>query len=80
MPTSIRLDPDTDQALEELARRRSLTKSEVVRRAIRDLLDRERLSPYERATDLIGSVTGGPPDLSESTGTRFRRLLEERKR
>jgi len=79
VPTSIRLDPETDRALEELARRSSSTRSELVRRAIRDLLDREQLSPYERVSDLIGSVTGGPPDLSESTGRRFRELLAERK-
>lgn len=72
MPISVRLDPDTHRALEELARRRSETKSEVVRQAIHDLLDRERLSPYERAADLIGSVTGGPPDLSEAAGMRIR--------
>lgn len=80
MPTSIRLDSDTDRALEELARRASTSKSEVVRRAIRDLLERERLTPYERASDLIGSVAGGPTDLSESTGRRFRQLLAERKK
>jgi len=80
MPTSIRLDPKTDRALEELARRRSQTKSELVRRAIDDLLDRERVSPFERAADLIGSVSGGPEDLSEETGRRLRDLLAEQKR
>jgi len=80
MPTSIRLDPKTDRALEELARRRSQTKSELVRRAIDDLLERERVSPFERAADLIGSVSGGPEDLSEETGRRLRDLLAEQKR
>jgi hypothetical protein len=75
MPTSIRLDRDTDRALEEIAAQRSESKSQIVRRAIAELLERERLSPWERAADLVGSVTGGPSDLSERTGRRFRELL-----
>ncbi|MEP7010992.1 MAG: hypothetical protein ABJC13_11775 [Acidobacteriota bacterium] len=27
------------------------------------------------ATDLIGCVSGGPPDLSEQTGKKFRQIL-----
>ncbi|MGD2115127.1 MAG: type II toxin-antitoxin system VapB family antitoxin [Acidobacteriota bacterium] len=84
MPTSIRIDPKSERALEELARQRSQTKSELVRRAIDEFLTRERarerVSPYDRAADLIGSVSGGPEDLSEETGKRFRNLLAERNR
>jgi hypothetical protein len=75
MPTSIRLDPATDRALEEIAARHAATKSQIVRRAIAELLERERRSPWERAADLVGSVTGGPDDLSEQTGRRFREAL-----
>lgn len=76
MPTSIRLDDQTNQALEEIAARRRETKSQVVRRAIAELVVREIASPYERAADLIGSVRGGPDSLSEQTGRGFRELLE----
>lgn len=79
MPTSIRLDPATDRTLDALAKRRSVSKSALVRRAIEDLLAREQLAPYERVSDLIGSVAGGPQDLSEATGEKLRALLEERK-
>lgn len=80
MPTSIRLDPATDRNLELVARRRSMSKSALVRRAIEDLLAREEVTPYERVADLIGSVSGGPPDLSERTGEKLRALLAERPR
>jgi hypothetical protein len=30
--------------------------------------------------DLIGSVRGGPSDLSEQTGDRFRRMLQDQPR
>lgn len=79
MPTSVRLDRETDQALEEIAARRHETKSQVVRRAISELVARESATPYERAVDLIGTVRGGPADLSERTGRRFRQLLETRR-
>ncbi len=80
MPTSIRLDPATDRTLGVLAKRLSMSKSALVRRAIEDLLAREDLSPYERVSDLIGSVSGGPEDLSERTGDKLRALLAERSR
>lgn len=32
-------------------------------------------SSFDRAADLIGCVSGGPPDLSEQTGKKFRELL-----
>jgi hypothetical protein len=78
MPTSIRLDPETDRTLDRLAKRQSVSKSALVRRAIEDLLAREDVSPYERLRDLIGSVSGGPEDLSERTGEKLRALLSER--
>jgi Arc/MetJ-type ribon-helix-helix transcriptional regulator len=78
VPTSVRLDPETERALEELARSRSVSKSEVVRQAIELLASQERKAPFDRVADLIGSVQGGPPDLSEETGKRFRQLLADR--
>jgi hypothetical protein len=80
MPMSVRLDASTDQALERIARRLGTTKSELARSAIRELITREEVGPRERAQDLIGCVSGGPTDLSERTGRRFRELLEARAR
>lgn len=79
MPTSIRLDLKTQGTLERLARSRSQTKSEVVRRAIELLAAKEAPPPYEAIADLIGCVKGGPPDLSEDTGQKFRDLLTQKK-
>jgi Arc/MetJ-type ribon-helix-helix transcriptional regulator len=79
VPTSVRLDPETERALEQLARSRSVSKSEVVRQGIALLASLERQAPFDRVADLIGSVRGGPPDLSEQTGKRFRQLLADRK-
>jgi Arc/MetJ-type ribon-helix-helix transcriptional regulator len=79
VPTSVRLDPETERALEQPARSRSVSKSEVVRQAIELLASQERQAPFDRVADLIGSVRGGPPDLSEQTGKRFRQMLADRK-
>ncbi len=75
MPTSVRLDPKTQRALDHLARSKSKTKSEIVREAIELLAEKGTQRPYEKVSDLIGCVTGGPPDLSEDTGSKFRELL-----
>ena len=78
MPTSVRLDPKTQGALDRLARNRSQTRSEVVRQAIELLAAKEAQPPFETVADLIGCVEGGPPDLSENTGQKLRELLRQR--
>ena len=80
MPTSIRLDPELEQALEALALQRGESKSELIRQAIRQLVSRERPTPYERVADLVGCVSGGAEELSEQTGEGLRRILVERER
>lgn len=79
MPTSVRLDPKTQSALDRLARSRSQTRSEVVRHAIELLAAKEPQRPFETVADLVGCVRGGPPDLSEETGQKLRELLLQEK-
>ena len=79
MPTSVRLDVKTQRALDRLARSKSTSKSEIVREAIELLAEKEAPRPYERGADLIGCVAGGPPDLSEGSGSKFRQLLTRKR-
>jgi hypothetical protein len=85
MPTSVRLDPKTESLVRRLARRRGQTKSEVIREALVAFARSEEAAKpqktaYEALEHLIGCVKGGPTDLSERTGEKFRELLLERKR
>jgi Arc/MetJ-type ribon-helix-helix transcriptional regulator len=79
MSMSVRLDDPMERALEQIAKRKGQSTSEVARKAIQDLIAREERIPYELVSDLIGSVSGGPEDLSEHTGHRFQELLQRRK-
>lgn len=65
MFTNIRLDPATARALEVIARRRGQTVAEVIETAVSELVARGEVTPYERVEELIGVVSGGPPDLAE---------------
>lgn len=81
---SVRLDAKTERSIQQLARRRGQTKSEVIREAIAALARLEGeshggKSPYETIAHLIGCVRGGPRDLSVRTGEKFRRLLLEKR-
>ena len=85
MPLTVRLDPKTERLIQRLAHKRGRSKSEVIRDAIGILAKRAQEQeqterPYEAVRDLIGSVRGGPADLSEQTGDRFRRMLQDRPR
>lgn len=80
-PLTLRLDPKTRKRIERIARRKQLSKSEVVRQAIEAWADRQEpaTSPYEMLADLIGVVRGGKPDRSSQTGRRFGLLLKSRR-
>lgn len=84
MATSVRMDPKTQKLLDQLVRESGLSKSQVVRNAIRLAARQARLSgraprPYEAFRGILGSVRGGPPNRSERTGMTFRRLLTNRR-
>jgi predicted DNA-binding protein len=80
-PLTLRLDPKTRQRIERIARRKQLSKSEVVRQAIEAWADRQDpvSSPYEMLADLIGVVRGGKSDRSAQAGRRFAELLKNRR-
>jgi hypothetical protein len=85
MSLSVRLDEKTQSLIERLARKRRQTKSEVIRDAIGVLATQEEKSseqrrPYDLVAHLIGCVKGGPRDLSEHTGEKFRQMLRDRRR
>ena len=85
MPTTVRLDPETESMIKRLARKTGRTKSQVIRDAIRVLAKTEdggkaTGDPYGAFSHVIGCASGGPPDLSERTGEKFSRLLRRRVR
>ncbi len=81
---NIRIDAETADFLERFARERGLSKSEVVRQALGKLRKKEgarpsRKTPYELVAHLIGKWDSGGMNLSERTGERFARMLQENK-
>ena len=65
---SLKLSKDLDAKLAAVAKRRGTTKSAVVQAALKQYLGRNGASSPESfavlASEFIGSVKGGPPDLS----------------
>ena len=85
MATSVRLDADTEMLLVRLAREAGSSKSDVIRLAVRLAARQPRRKPwskqpYDLLRGIVGSVRGGPLDLSERTGEGFRRVLVDRRR
>lgn len=84
MPLTVRVDVKTERLLLRLARKRGETKSKIIREAIGVLAKEIHVQeateqPYEKVRDLLGSVSGGPADLSVKTGGKFRRSLAGRR-
>lgn len=77
---SVRVSEKARRKVARLARASGRTESAVVRDAIEDYVGRTPPpSPYEALQDVIGMVEGGPTDLSEKTGEKFRALLLARR-
>ncbi len=85
MPTSVRLDPETEALLDQLAQTRRRTKSDILREALRRLAQDEQVKevddgPYARVADLIGIAQGGPDNLARRHKQAFRDLLASKQR
>jgi hypothetical protein len=80
---NLRVDAGTAAFLERVARQTGRTKSEVVRDALEALRKEEAqpkaAPPSETMAYLLGCWDSGGMNLSERTGERFARLLQERK-
>ncbi|MEX2147207.1 MAG: CopG family transcriptional regulator [Candidatus Rokuibacteriota bacterium] len=84
MPTTVRLDAATLRMMGRLARRRGLTKSQLIREAIQRLGEAEGSeapaeSVYDAMEHAIGCWDSGGAQLSERTGERFTGLLRARR-
>lgn len=78
MPLTVRLNPKTERALNALAKRRRLSRSDVVREAIeRYGADEEGRTgrPYDAWLDVIGVVSLGVRDVDHTTGEQFTAIL-----
>ena len=84
MPTSVRLDPRSEALVRRLARAKRLSKSEVIREAIRQFADElpeeGDAGPFQAMADLIGVARGGPRDLSRRSSAAFRERLRAKHR
>ncbi len=83
MPTSVRLDPETEALLRRLARSTGRTKSEIIREALHRLAagSAEAAEPetvYHAIEDLVGIADDGPEGLAEEHKRRFREKLGRR--
>lgn len=77
---SVRLDDREAAALEAVCRARGISRSEVIKRAIRELAQAEQRKPFgqvARELGLIGSFAGAR-DLGEQHSRHLRRALREK--
>ena len=85
MPTSVRLDRETEALLHRLARTSGRTKSDILREALVRLAKEHEASftvntPYALMADLIGIAQGGPRDVARRHKQAFRDALSNRAR
>lgn len=81
-PVTLRLDHETRQRISRIARRKCISKSEVIRQAIGLWMKQQESgsAPYEMLADLVGVVHGGNPKRSEETGRKFKELMKKQRK
>ena len=83
MPTSVRLDPETEALLDRLAQTQRRTKSAILREALHRLARDEQIKnvdgPYALVADLIGIAQGGPDNLARRHKQAFRDMLANKR-
>ena len=85
MALTVRLDPRTERALNALARRRRVSRSDIVRDALVRYEESHRAGvsssrPFEMWFDVIGLVALGARDPSRTTGEQFSTVLRDKRR
>ena len=84
MPTSVRLDTQTEALIRRLTREQKRSKSDIIRDALQMLAHTESeqktgRTHYETVKHLIGISDSGGQHLSQQTGKRFtEQLLRKR--
>lgn len=63
-PLTVKVPRSLERRLDELARRRAVPRSVIVREALEAYVARAQTSPLDLIADLVGSVDGLPSDLS----------------
>jgi Arc/MetJ-type ribon-helix-helix transcriptional regulator len=80
---SVRLQEPLFKQLNQEARKRRIRRSDLIREALEAFLGgkvaRVDSLPYERVRDLVGSLSGGLPDLGEQHRKYLRDLIGERR-
>lgn len=83
MPTSVRLDTETEALLRRLARERGSSKSDVIRDALHELAAgsavAEPIGPYAEIADLIGIAKGKPIANARDHKRVFREILNKKR-
>jgi len=85
MPLTVRLSPKTERALNALAKRRRMSRSDVVREALTRYEAEEgnknaSTRPYDAWLDVIGVVSLGVRDPARTTGEQFTAIVRQRAR
>lgn len=85
MALTVRLSPETERALRTLAKRRRMSRSDLVREALARCGDAGAdeaggSGPYAAWIDVIGVVELGVRDPRRTTGAQFAALARERVR
>jgi Ribbon-helix-helix protein, copG family len=84
VPLTVRLNPKTERALNALAKRRRLSRSDIVREAIEQYHTAEGGDaggrPYDAWLDVIGVIALGVRDVGRTTGEQFTAIVADQTR
>jgi len=82
MSISVRLDAELDRMVTDAARQLNVTRSDVIRRSIRDycrsVLAEAEVYPWDLVKDLVGGFRSGQQDLARNSSKYVREIIRAR--
>ena len=79
---AVRLPSEMEEELNRLSKKRNLTKTDIVKEALKHYFEREkekaRKTPYELGETLFGRYDSGQENLSETYKERLKGKLREK--
>ena len=77
--TTTRLDKSMESAIYEIAEKKGISRSEIIREGIKMYLRLESQNPYESGKSLFGKYKSGIPDLAQNSEKYLRNKFGTKK-
>ena len=77
---TVRLDPQLEQTINNIARQMGISKSELIRKSVTEFIDKaDKPSPWELGQDMFGKYASGQDNLAADRKALFKEKVRAKR-